>query len=219
MKHKYKAVIFDLDGTLVDTLEDIAVSMNRALKLRGFPELAPEEYREKVGWGIERLAFLSLPPEARSSETAAIIAKDAAGFYAETPLVFSKTYPGIPELVAALVGSKVKTAVLTNKPDPVAQKVIAGLFPNGSFSYVRGEIIGGSRKPDPDCVWELLVELELTPSSVIVVGDSEIDMELARLSGCFALGVSWGYRSREIIREAGAKHIIETPEELLDILY
>jgi len=216
MKLKHKGVIFDLDGTLVDTIEDIAASMNRALKTRGYPELSAAEYRDKVGWGIERLAFLSLPAEERSKETAVAIAGEAALFYAETPLVYSRPYPGIPELVAMLANKKIKTAVLTNKPDPVAQKVIAGLFPPGSFTYVRGEIMGSPRKPDPSCVWELLIEIDLPPASVIMAGDSEIDMEIAVSSGCFPLGVSWGYRSIETIGKAGARKIINKPEELLD---
>ena len=218
MKPKYKGVIFDLDGTLVDTLEDIASAMNRALNKRGFPELSIEDYREKVGWGIKRLAFLALPEACRTPETADLLAADAAGFYAEAPLVYSRPYPGIPELINALSTQKVKTAVLTNKPDIVAQKVITGLFPPSTFDIVRGESAERARKPDPACVWELLVELDLIPSSVIFAGDSEIDMETAVSSGCYALGVSWGYRSQEIITQAGAKRIINKPLELLELL-
>lgn len=218
MKQKHSGVIFDLDGTLVDTLGDIAASMNRSLKLHGFPELPAEEYREKVGWGIEHLAFLALPEEARQDKLAVMVAADASGFYAETPLVYSRPYPGIPELIGALRQKKIKTAVLTNKPDLTAQKVISGLFQAGSFDYVQGEVTGDKRKPDPACVWELLVELDLTPASVVIAGDSEIDMKTALDSGCFAIGVSWGYRSRETLIRAGARHIIEDPLELLDFL-
>jgi phosphoglycolate phosphatase len=218
MKPKYKGVIFDLDGTLVDTLADIAAAMNSALKQRGFPELPVEDYRERVGWGIRRLAFLSLPEINRSQETAELLAADAARFYAETPLVYSRPYQGITELINVLSAKKIKTVVLTNKPDLVAQKVIAGLFPPASFDMVRGEIFDKPRKPDPACVWELLVELDLVPASVIIVGDSEIDMETALASGCYALGVGWGYRSRETIMKAGAKRIIERPQELLQLL-
>jgi len=217
MKLKYKAVVFDLDGTLVDTLGDIAASMNRALKLHGFPPLAEADYRGKVGWGIERLALLSLPDEARQKETAARVAADAAGFYEENPLTFSRVYPGIQELLGNLLQKKIKTAVLSNKPDPVAQKVVAGLFSPGSFACVQGEITGRTRKPDPSSVWELLLDLDITPSNVIIAGDSEIDMETAVSSGCFALGVSWGYRSSEAIIKAGARRIIEKPEELLEL--
>jgi phosphoglycolate phosphatase len=218
MKLKYSGVIFDLDGTLVDTLGDIAASMNQALKMNGFPELPVKEYRGKVGWGIRRLAFLALPEDARQEETAGRIASRAAALYAENPLVFSKPYPGIPELAAALGRKKIKTAVLTNKPDPVAQKVIAGLFPQGSFGAVQGEASGKPRKPDPACVWELLMELDLVPAGVIFMGDSEIDMETALSAGCFPLGVDWGYRSAEIIARAGARRIIREPGELLDLL-
>ena len=218
MKPKYKGVIFDLDGTLVDTLADIAAAMNSALKRRGFPELPVEDYREKVGWGIRRLAFLALPEAARSQETAELLAVDAAGFYASSPLANSRPYPGIPELINALVAKKIKNVVLTNKPDLVAQKVIDGLFPPASFDIVRGESAERARKPDPACVWELLVELDLIPASVIFAGDSEIDMETALSSGCYALGVGWGYRSRQVIMNAGAKRIIERPQELLELL-
>ena len=218
MKLKYKGIIFDLDGTLVNTLGDISASMNRALKLRGFPELKTEEYREKVGWGIKRLAYLALPEEARSEETSALLGAEASRYYAETPLLHSRPYTGVPELVSALRQMKIKTAVLTNKPDPAAQLVVSGLFPPGSFSHVQGEISGKPRKPDPACVWELLVEMELNPADVIIAGDSEIDIELALASGCFPLGVSWGYRPREIIEKAGARKIIDKPEELLELL-
>jgi len=216
MKTKYKGVIFDLDGTLVDTLGDIGANMNRALKLRGYPELEIPEYKDKVGWGIRRLAFLSLPEDARNDETAALLAGDAARSYAANPQVYSQIYPGVSELVIALGQRKIKTAVLTNKPDPVAQKVISGLFPPLSFSIVQGEIAGKPRKPDPACVWELLVELDITPASVIFIGDSEIDMETAIDAGCFPMGVSWGYRPCETILAAGARRIIDRPEELLE---
>ena len=218
MKPRHKGIIFDLDGTLVDTLGDIAATMNRSLELHGFQALPVEEYRGKVGWGIIRLAQLALPPDARGGEMPALVAADAAKFYAEAPLVHSKAYPGIPELIAALGLRKIKTAVLSNKPDPAAQKVIAGLFPQGSFSAVQGEMPGKARKPDPACVWEILFMMDLTPASVIFAGDSEIDMETAAASGCFPLGVSWGYRSADTIFAAGARNMINRPEELLELL-
>jgi len=216
MKLKYSGIIFDLDGTLVDSLKDIAVSMNRALRLRGFPELQLNEYLGKVGWGIKRLANLSLPEGARDEETTALLAADALNFYSESPLSYSRPYPGIPELISTLKGKKIKTAVLTNKPDQIAQKVISGLFLPGSFDCVQGEVTGKPRKPDPDSVWEILVSLDLIPSKVIFVGDSEIDMQTAVAAGCFPMGLSWGYRSRAVIEKAGARHIIDAPCELMD---
>jgi phosphoglycolate phosphatase len=215
---RFKGVIFDLDGTLVDTLGDIAASMNRALTDRGFPELATEDYREKVGWGIRRLAYLSMPEEARDEKLAEELAAASALYYAESPLVISRTYPGIGEVVAELRRRKIKTAVLTNKPDPVAQLVIAGLFPAGSFDMVMGERKGAKRKPDPSSSWEILLCLGLTPRDTILMGDSEIDMETALAADCHALAVSWGYRPRELLVQAGAQRIIDKPEELLALI-
>jgi phosphoglycolate phosphatase len=218
MKQKYKGVIFDMDGTLVDTLDDLAASMNRALAYMGFPELPLEEYQDKVGWGTERLAFLSLPEEKRQKETASRLAAQMSLFYAEAPLAHTRPYPGIPELVGIIRQRKIKIAILTNKTDPVAQKVAAGLFPPGSFDIVQGGAPGKPLKPDPASVWELLVELDLAPSDTIFAGDSEVDIETAVSSGCFPLGVSWGYRSRETITKAGARLIIDRPEEMLELL-
>ena len=216
MKVKYKGIIFDLDGTLVDTIQDIALAMNRALNRSGFPEHPAESYKERVGWGIKRLAFLSLPEAARCEETAALVAADSARFYAETPVTHSRPYPGILELIGELGRKKVKMVVITNKPDPVAQRVVADLFPQGSFLCVRGEVSGKPRKPDPTCVWETLMEMDITPADSIFTGDSEIDVETAVASGCFPLGVSWGYRPVSTLLQAGARRIIETPQELLE---
>jgi len=225
---KYKGVIFDLDGTLVDTLGDIAASMNKALEKNGYPTLETEEYKDKVGWGLRRLASLCIAARETSlhvaggreenEEAAEIIAADTVQIYTKAPLVHTTVYPGISEVVSELRRRKFKTAVLTNKNDPTAQLVVAGLFPQGSFDIVQGEISGKPRKPDPASVWDMLVELSLNPADVIFVGDSEVDIETAVTSGCFPLGVSWGYRSRETILNAGARRIIDKPEELLDLL-
>jgi phosphoglycolate phosphatase len=215
---KFKGVIFDLDGTLVDTLGDIGASMNRALRARGFPELQVKEYRGKIGWGIVRLAYLSLPEDKRDEETAKELAAESARYYAETPLAVSKPYPGIGEVIAELKRRKIKTAVLTNKPDSVAQLVIAGLFPSGSFDIVLGEKKGSKRKPDPSAVWEILLALGLTPRDTIFMGDSEIDIETALAADCHALAVSWGYRPREVLFKAGAQRVIDKPEDLLALV-
>jgi phosphoglycolate phosphatase len=215
---KFKCVIFDLDGTLVDTLADIANSMNRALEDHGFPRLPQEDYKKITGWGIRELALRALPPERGDKKTAEIIAAGAARFYAEKPLVYSKPYPGIRELITELKRKKIKTAVLSNKPDSVAQLVVKGLFLPGSFDIIRGELSGLPRKPDPASTWDILLDLDLTPRDTIFVGDSEIDMETARAADCHALGVSWGFRGREALEKAGAQRIIDTPEELLKII-
>jgi phosphoglycolate phosphatase len=220
-KAPYTCVIFDLDGTLVDTLADIAASMNKALDIHGFPQVPEAEYLQKVGWGIHRLAFLALPPEAREREDAGdltrLIAQDATRFYADQPLLHSKPYPGMRELVRELRQRQIKTAVLSNKPDPVVRLVVEGLFP-GMFSSIRGDREGLPRKPDPASAWGLLSELGCIPGETIVLGDSELDIETAHNAGCRAIAVSWGFRSRDVLEHAGPDCIIDRPMELLSLM-
>ncbi|MDR0525699.1 MAG: HAD family hydrolase [Spirochaetaceae bacterium] len=219
---QFKAIIFDLDGTLVNTLADIAGSMNKALARRNFPPLIPSEYANLVGWGIRRLALLALPDEERkrpgAEDLAAEIAQDAARFYAESPLTHSKPYPGMLDAAAELKRKKIKIGVATNKPDPVARLVLQGLFPLGTFDKIQGDKPGGPRKPDPSVIWDMLIEMNATPRETMIVGDSEIDMETAQASNCHAVGVSWGYRPRGVLEKAGAERIIDTPEAFLDFI-
>jgi phosphoglycolate phosphatase len=215
---KYRCVIFDLDGTLVDTLEDIALAMNQSLAEGGFPQVPLEEYPHMVGWGITKLAGLALPPSERGDEKIRETAARAQRLYAETPLLRSKPYPGMAELVAELGRIKIRAAVLTNKPDPVARKVVEGLFPRTAFAAIRGALPGAPLKPDPAAVWEILTELDCTPGQTIFAGDSEIDIETARAAGCFPLGVSWGYRPRNVLEEAGAPLIIDEPDTILSLI-
>jgi phosphoglycolate phosphatase len=218
-KAHYKAVIFDCDGTLVDTLRDIAASMNRALEAVGYLPLPERAYTDKVGWGIGRLASLCLPDNMENKEEkAAAVAATASRMYAEAPLVYTKAYAGIPELLGELRERKIKTAVITNKPDPIARLIIEGLFPPDSFDLIRGDLPGRPKKPDPAGVWDMLAELNLTPGDCLFAGDSEVDMETALQSGCFPLGVTWGYRPVAVIEKAGAKRVIHKPEELLELL-
>jgi phosphoglycolate phosphatase len=214
---RFKCVIFDLDGTLADTIGDIAASMNRALGKRGFPELPVEGYREKVGWGMKRLAFLALPEGSRDETLAGELAEAAAGFYAGDPLVHTRPYPGIPELLGELKRRRLKLAVLTNKPDPVARVVVEGLFP-GIFDAVTGALPGAAPKPDPAAAWDLLYGLGCSPRQALMVGDSEIDLETARAAECPVLAVDWGFRPRRVLEEAGATRIAGKPEEVLALV-
>jgi phosphoglycolate phosphatase len=215
---KYRCVLFDLDGTLVDTIADIALSMNGALAEYGFPPRKIEEFPAMVGRGIRNLARDCLAPESRNDRNAALVAEAAAALYEKSPVVHSRPYPGIQELLTGLARWKIRTAVLSNKPDAVARLVIRGLFPPESFDLVQGEVPGFPRKPDPSAAWDMLVSLGCTPRETILAGDSEVDMETARNVGCFPLGVSWGFRGARVLEEAGAARIINRPEELLDLL-
>ncbi|MDR2515992.1 MAG: HAD family hydrolase [Spirochaetaceae bacterium] len=219
---KFKCVIFDLDGTLVNTLADIALSMNAALVWYGYPARAEADYAAIVGRGIRRLAEDALPSGARDSgaaeAVAEAVAEKAREYYAERPIVHAKPYPDIVELLYGLRSLKIKTAVLSNKPDPVAQAVISSLFPPALFDLVQGEQAGVPRKPDPAPVWDILIQLGVTPRETLFAGDSEIDMETARAAECSPLGVSWGFRERETLLASGAARIINRPLELLSLI-
>ncbi len=223
---KRQCVIFDLDGTLADTTADIASAMNRALALNRLSVLPETAYPPLVGWGMRRLALnalnaLNVAAAPDSPETAKIVEKltlDAIHFYAKEPLVKTKPYPGIPELLSALSQKKITMAILTNKPDPIAQIVVNGLFPGHPFALVQGEITGIPRKPDPAAVWDILAELDKTPGETLFAGDSEIDMQTARASGCFPLAVSWGFRPRHDLEKSSAAKIIDAPADLLALL-
>jgi phosphoglycolate phosphatase len=170
-----------------------------------------------VGWGIAKLAALALP-EGQGEETVKAVAAEATRIYCAQPVIASRPYTGMAELVTGLRAKKLKTAVLSNKPDPVLRLVIDRLFPAGAFDEVRGEQPGAARKPDPSLVWDLLVNLDRDPRNTLFVGDSEVDMETARNAGCYPLGVSWGFRSRAALEEAGAARIIDSPEEIWELV-
>jgi phosphoglycolate phosphatase len=218
---KYKCVIFDFDGTLVDTLEDIANAMNQSLAAHSFPTVPLEKYRDMVGWGIIRLAELALPEEARSKETVQQVADYAKQIQEELPMEksLSRPYPGIREMLAELSQiKKISTAVLSNKPDSVLCRLMDELFGPHAFNVVCGLRPGIPPKPEPQMVWEILAEMGKNPHETIFVGDSEVDIETARNAGCYPLGVSWGFRSRATLEKAGAACIIDTPKELWTLM-
>jgi phosphoglycolate phosphatase len=192
--------------------------MNRALAAAGFSPVDESEYPGMVGWGIKKLAWLALPESARDEERAAHIAAEAERMYNENPLARTRAYPGVTGILGALASKKIKTAVFSNKPDETVRAIVNGLFTPGAFGVIRGALPGIPLKPDPQAVWELLAELDLTPAQAIFMGDSEIDVKTARNAGCFPLGVSWGYRPRKLLEEAGAALIIDSPGELLKLV-
>ena len=217
---QYRCIIFDFDGTLVNTLEDIAAAMNRALTRHGYPALPVEKYRDIAGWGIFKLAELALPENARTDDAIHTLGACARRFMEEQPAdqYLSQPYPGIRELLPQLKAKKMVTGVLSNKPDSALRRLTDNLFGNDTFDALYGLKDGMIPKPDPSSVWELLAELGRVPGDTIFLGDSEVDMETARNSGCYPLGASWGFRSRATLEAAGAARIIDTPEEIWDLI-
>jgi phosphoglycolate phosphatase len=216
---KYSCVLFDLDGTLADTIADIAAAMNHALVKYGYPARDEKTYRRFVGNGIRRLAYDMLPETEKNDSLAAVVSGEALRYYAEHPADYARPYPGITAVISELKRQKVKTAVLSNKPDEIAKLVIAKLFNAELFDCVTGERPGVARKPDPESSWEILAVMDRTPRQTMLAGDSEVDMETAKNIGCLPVGVSWGFRSVDIIEKAGAALIINRPEEILQLVF
>jgi phosphoglycolate phosphatase len=213
-----KAVLFDLDGTLADTIEDLAGAVNRTLSRRKLPEHDFSLFKLMVGDGFRNLVTRALPENLRNDEYIESTRAEAAAEYADRCLERTRPYPGIPELLEALTERRVRFAVISNKPDSLSKKVIAGLFPSVGFAIVRGELAEFPRKPDPGSALDLCARLGVKPDETLYLGDSGVDMKTAKAAGFFALGALWGFRTEQELRDSGADALLATPLELLHYL-
>jgi phosphoglycolate phosphatase len=213
-----KAVLFDLDGTLADTIDDLAGAVNRSLARRGLPEHEKELYKLMVGDGFRKLIARALPENLRGDEYIEATRAEAAADYAGRCLERTRAYPGIGELLSALAGRGIPFGVLSNKPDALTKKVVAGLFPFSAFALVRGEGPDFPRKPDPASALDACARLGAAPSGTLYLGDSGVDMKTAKAAGFFAMGALWGFRSEAELREAGADALLKTPLDLIQYL-
>lgn len=214
----FRALIFDLDGTLVDTIGDIAASMNISLAAHGFPTLESEAYRGIVGWGMKALARSALPPYARDEATVELCYAEALAAYLKNPTALSVPYPGIREMLAELARRDLPCAVLSNKADPVVRLVVETLLPDSGFRLLHGERPGVPHKPDPTSALGLAAALGARPSEVLYLGDSGVDMKTAKAAGFFAVGAAWGFRDRAELLRDGADVIIDRPLDLIALL-
>lgn len=209
------AIIFDLDGTLLDSINDIAQCGNEALASLGFPPHSVDTYKALVGDGIAGLAKKALPVDRRDQETIASLIDVYRTMYATRWNGTTKPYPGIDTLLADLSAQGVKLAVLSNKRDDFTKMCVKQLLAGMVFAEVRGESSATPRKPDPRGALEVAATMGVEPSRCLFVGDSEIDAETARRAGMDFVAVEWGYRSRAELELAGARRFISTPSELL----
>lgn len=209
----YKAIIFDLDGTLLDTLTDLAASCNAALKMMGFPARTVEEVRSFVGNGLEMLVRRALP-EGAEEETVRETLKKLKEYYALHNRDKTMPYEGILPMLRQLKEAGVPCCILSNKNDPNVQSLCEVFF-DGLYSFAAGETDTVRRKPAPDGVFRLCSLLGVAKQEVCLVGDSEVDVETAQAAGVDLLAVSWGFRSEQQLRKAGAEQIFSTPETLL----
>ena len=209
-----QAVLFDLDGTLTNTLDDIADAMNRALRLHGLPEWTVDDYRYLVGNGAKILSQRAVRDR---QELADAVLRDYQDWYGAHALDKTRPYPGIPELLAELQARGIPMAVLSNKPDADTQNVVRHFFPEIRFAVIRGQVPGVPVKPDPAGALAIAAELEKSPAQICYVGDTAVDMTCANRAGMLPVGALWGFRDEEELLGAGALRLIRTPGELLSL--
>ena len=211
----YKAVLFDMDGTLLDTLDDMTDAVNATMKRSGYPERTREEVRQFVGNGVTRLLELALPGGANDPHFDEAVAAYRT-YYASHSEGKTGPYPGVPELVRKLTDAGIACAVVSNKPDLTTKLLAEKFFPLIRVAAGENEAAGIRRKPAPDMVFAAVRELGLSTADCVYVGDSEVDLETGRAARMDVISVLWGFRDREVLEKAGARMLVRTPEELLD---
>ncbi len=213
---KYRAVIFDLDGTLVDTLADIAGSANYAMGQLSLPVHSVESFKMRIGHGIRHMVSCCLPDGREELLDEAV--KLQMGYYTENMCVHSRLYPGIKEMIERLKSQGYKLGVLSNKKESYTQGIVSHFFADGVFDHVAGGRDDIPLKPNPASVLGLAEKLGVSAEDVAYVGDSEVDMQTAKRAGMFAVGVTWGFRDRDELISSGAEALIAHASELLGSL-
>ena len=210
----YRAAIFDLDGTLLNTLEDLADSGNELLAAYGKPPHSVQEYRYLVGNGWRKLIERILPDASPKQIDEALVLYKA--IYDKCLTGKTKPYDGIPEMISALQAKGVRLAVCTNKHISATEVLLQKYFPAGVFDAVEGDCSGIPRKPDPTHVNILLEKLDVLPEETVYLGDSGVDMQTATNARVLPVGALWGFRDKDELLENGAKILLSNPMELLD---
>jgi len=214
----FSGIIFDLDGTLADTLADIGDSMNRVLAANKFPYHPLEDYKLLVGKGLDNLVMQSLPVHARQT---AIVARCLSQFiedYTLNCVVKTCLYKGIKELLGELTAHNLKLAVFSNKAEPLTIKIIDHLLPEIPFVRVMGARPDFPKKPDPAGALFISEQMGINPENLLYLGDSDVDMITASRAGMYAVGVLWGFRTSKELTVNGAMKLLHHPLDLLEIL-
>lgn len=210
-------VIFDLDGTLLDTVADLANATNQALVRCGYPPHPTEAYYRFVGNGINKLFARALPEEARTEENVQHIRALFIPYYNEHNADDSRPYPGIVELLTHLQNQGIQLAVASNKYQQATAKLVGHFFPDIRFAAVYGQREGIPIKPDPAIVNDILSVTGISRARALYVGDSGVDMQTARNASVESAGVIWGFRDEEELRVNGADHIIHSAKDILKL--
>jgi phosphoglycolate phosphatase len=214
---KIEGVIFDLDGTLIDTIEDIAGAANTMFRGHGLPEYEPSHYLKWVGSGAVRLIEQAHGAPVSQEQLMTYVA-EFKEIYASRLHDRSHVYTGIPEILDALTGTGIRISILSNKPHHLTRKVAEFYLSRWPFEPVLGQRDGVPRKPDPAAAFEIAGILNILPERILFVGDSQNDMLTARAAGMVPLAVSWGYGSPDIEAGNAAYRMIDQPGELLDLI-
>jgi phosphoglycolate phosphatase len=214
---RYHGIVFDLDGTLLDTLDDIAASANAALKKMQCPPHSRESYREYVGHGLRSLAQHALPKNRQAEAEVELFVALYRAAYAVQWKETSRPFDGIPEVLDALVAQHVPLAVLSNKRNDFTEECVHTLLGRWPFEVVRGELEGVPLKPDPTAALAVVGELGVEPQRCLFVGDSDVDIETANRAGMPSAGVLWGYRDRVVLERCNPSFLVAHPAELLAV--
>lgn len=213
-----KLIIFDLDGTLLDTLQDLGDSCNAILQQYGYPVHQLAAYKNFVGNGVQKLIERALPENARNEATMTTLLTAFKKYYEEKPISHTQPYTGIIPLLQQLKSLGYLISVASNKYHEAVIPLMNQYFPDISFDLVLGHRTGRPAKPDPDIVLDSLQTLAVAKEDCFYVGDSSVDMDTANNAGVTSIGVTWGFREEDELRRHGAKHIIHSPQELLAIV-
>lgn len=212
-----KLIIFDLDGTLLNTIADLAQSTNHALQVLGYPTHEESAYNFMVGNGINKLFERALPEGEKSEENVLRVRKEFIPYYDVHNADKSQPYPGIPELLEQIQEKGMQLAVASNKYQAATEKLIAHYFPNIRFTAVFGQREGINVKPDPTVVFDILKIAQVAKEEVLYVGDSGVDMQTAANAGVTACGVTWGFRPRAELESFHPAHVVEQASEIAAI--
>lgn len=216
---KYKGIIFDLDGTLADTLDDIAGSMNRVLQAHDFPEHSVDDYKLLVGRGLDNLVAQSLPIDKRLPEMISQCHQEMIADYTENCLVKTHLYEGIGEMLDELVKRSVPVAVCSNKAEPLTRRIVEVLMGDVPFVKVTGANPDLPKKPDPSGALAIAGMMKIPADELVYMGDSDVDMMTANRAGMYAVGVLWGFRSKEELQAHGSRVLLNHPRELIGMLF
>ena len=218
MTQRYDAVLFDLDGTLLDTLDDLTESMNSVLVRMGHPPHERDAYKYFVGNGIRKLAKRCLPEDCQDDDSVKSCMETMREEYGKRWAEKTRPYDGIPELLGSLQDLGIKKVVLSNKPDALTRVAVNHFLSEWRFDLIKGAIDGVPKKPDPVQALEMAKMLHIPPARFLYLGDTNTDMRTACAAGMTPIGALWGFRTESELMESGAAHVIKRPEELLGLL-